>query len=152
MTFTNTNLLVLAFVLPLAILFAVLQHTRRRRRVAAALGDARLVARLGGAGLSRFPWLRLSFLLLAGVALGLAAAGPRWGMRELETTTRSRSIVFALDISKSMNARDVQPSRLERERILARRILRELASDRIGLVVFAGRAYILAPLTTDHGA
>ncbi|HSL71489.1 MAG TPA: VWA domain-containing protein, partial [Longimicrobiales bacterium] len=152
MSFTDRNLLLLAVLLPLLILFAVLRHARRRRRVAAALGEARLVARLGGASLTRFPWLRLVLLTLAAVTLGLAAAGPRWGIRELETSTRSRSIVFALDISKSMNARDVQPSRLERERILARRILRELAADRIGLVVFAGRAYILAPLTTDHGA
>ena len=152
MIFANTDFLVLAAVLPILVGLAVWLYYRRRKRVAAALGDSKLLARLGGGDLSRFPTVRLLLLTLAALALGLAAAEPRWGMRDLETRTQSRSIVFALDISKSMNARDVLPNRLERERVLARRILRELASDRIGLVVFAGRAYILSPLTTDHGA
>jgi Ca-activated chloride channel homolog len=150
--FANTDFLVLALVLPILVGSAVWLYYRRRKRVAAALGDSKLLARLGGGDLTRFPTLRLLLLTLAALALGLAAAEPRWGMRDLESRTQSRSIVFALDISKSMNARDVLPNRLERERVLARRVLRELASDRIGLVVFAGRAYILSPLTTDHGA
>ena len=152
MTFTNTNWLVLAIVLPLLVLIAVWRYHKRRQRVAAALADANLLERLGGGDLNRFPTRRLILLTLAAAALGLAAAEPRWGLRDISTHSQSRSIVFALDISKSMNARDVLPNRLERERVLARRILRELGNDRIGLVVFAGRAYILSPLTTDHGA
>jgi Ca-activated chloride channel family protein len=151
-TLGNANYLGLAAVLPALVGFAVWRYYTRRKRVAAALGDSRLLARLGGGDLARFPTVRLVLLTLAAIALGFAASEPRWGMRDLESRTQSRSIVFALDISKSMYARDLLPNRLERERVLARRILRELASDRIGLVVFAGRAYILSPLTTDHGA
>jgi Ca-activated chloride channel family protein len=69
-----------------------------------------------------------------------------------EGQSSSLSAVLALDISRSMLATDVSPDRLERERLFARRILRELPGDRLGLVVFAGRAYVLAPLTVDHSA
>jgi Ca-activated chloride channel family protein len=152
MTFTDRDLLFLIALLPVLVAVSMLRYVRRRRRVAAALGDARLLPRLGAAGLQQFPWLRFILLTCAAAVLGIAAAGPRWGISEGRTETRARSIVLAVDISKSMLARDVQPNRLERERVMARRILRELASDRIGLVVFAGRAYILSPLTSDHSA
>jgi Ca-activated chloride channel family protein len=152
MTFAQPNLLFLALLLPLAAGLLVFRYARRRVRVAQTLGDRALLARLGGAGLARFPRLRLLLIVLATATLGVAAAGPRWGLRSVENQMRTRSVVLALDISKSMLARDVQPNRLERERLIARRVLRDLIADRIGLVVFAGRAYILSPLTTDHGA
>ena len=82
----------------------------------------------------------------------MAAAGPRWGLESVEEQTAAADLVLALDVSKSMLARDVPPNRLERERVLARRVLRELPGDRIGMVAFAGRAYILSPMTVDHGA
>lgn len=151
-TFTERDLLVLVVLLPALIAFGISRYARRRRRVAAVLGDAQLLPRLGASGLHRFPWLRLALLVAAAAALGFAAAGPRWGLKEERRESRTRSIVLAIDISKSMLARDLQPNRLERERIVARRVLRELAADRIGLVVFAGRAYILSPLTSDHSA
>lgn len=152
MTFTEPDLLFLVAFLPVAVGFFLFRYAQRRRRVASVMGDDRLLLRLGGHGLKRFPLRRFLLLTLAAAVLGLAAAGPRWGLRSAENNTRSRSIVLALDISKSMLARDVQPNRLERERLIARRVLRDLVTDRIGLVVFAGRAYILSPLTTDHSA
>ena len=152
MIFAARELLVLGVVLPILIAWCVWRYARRRRRVADALAEARLLERLGASGLLNFPWLRLVVLMLAASALGVAAAGPQWGVREITAESRSRNIVLAIDISKSMLARDLQPSRLERARVLARRALRDLATDRIGLVVFAGRAYILSPLTTDHSA
>jgi Ca-activated chloride channel family protein len=124
----------------------------RRAAAARALGDAALVERLGGRDLSRFPTHRLLLVGGAVFLLAIAASGPRWGTRVVEGATSSRSIVLALDVSKSMLAPDVEPNRLERQRVFVRRLLRELAGDRIGLVVFAGRAYMLSPLTIDHSA
>jgi Ca-activated chloride channel family protein len=141
-----------SIVLPIVIGLLVLLYVRRRRRVARALGDSDLLARLGGADLARFPWERLLLLVPAAVLLGLAAAGPHWGIKAVEGESRSLNVVLALDISKSMLARDVAPNRLERERLLVRRLLRDLAQERVGMIVFAGRAYILAPLTSDQGA
>ncbi|MHB1170240.1 MAG: VWA domain-containing protein [Longimicrobiales bacterium] len=152
MTFDRPDLLWLAVLLPAAAVAFLLLYARRRRRVAQALGDAALLERLGGRGLAAFPWRRLLLVVPAAAALGFAALGPRWGTREGVTESRSANVVLAMDISKSMLAPDVTPDRLERARLLARRIVREMRTDRIGLVVFAGRAYVLSPLTTDHGA
>ena len=152
MSFTERDLLLLAIVLPIVIGYLIFRHVRRRRTVARLLGDSKLLARLGGADLARFPVERLLLLVPAAVLLGIAAAGPHWGIKAVEGESRSLNVVLALDISKSMLARDVAPNRLERERLLVRRLLRDLAQERVGMVVFAGRAYILAPLTNDQGA
>lgn len=152
MTFNDRDLLLLAVVLPAILVFLLLRHVRRRRRVAFLLGDSNLISRLGGADLTRFPKERFALLLPAALALGIAAAGPRWGIKAVEGESRSLNVVLALDISKSMLARDVSPNRLERERLMVRRLLRDLAQERVGMVVFAGRAYILSPLTSDQSA
>lgn len=152
MSFARPDLLALAMALPLLLLLGLLGHARRRRRVAALLGDAALISRLGGGELRRFPAVRVLLIALAGVAIGLAAAGPRWGRAAVPAQSRALDIVLALDVSKSMLASDVTPTRLERQRLLVRRLLRELPADRFGLVAFAGRAYVLSPVTIDHGA
>lgn len=151
-SFGRPDLLPLALLLPGFVLLAVLLWVRRRRAAARALGAPALLERLGAGDLARAPWGRAVLLIGAAVAVGAAAAGPRWGLETVEEETRSADVVMALDVSKSMLARDVSPNRLERERVLARRVLRELPGDRIGMVAFAGRAYVLAPMTVDHSA
>ncbi len=86
--------------------------------------------------------------LLAMVGL----AGPRLGRTEITTETRALSLVFAVDISRSMLAEDVPPNRLQRSVREARRLIEDLEGDRLGLIAFAGQSYILAPLTVDGGA
>lgn len=152
MSFARPDLLPLALLLPLILALAVWLFARRRARIAAAFSDRHLLARLGGADLLRFPSRRLLLIAGAGLCLGLAAMGPRWGYVATEGRTLSMNVVIAADISKSMLAPDIEPNRLERARLFARRMLRELPGDRLGLVVFAGRAYILSPLTVDHSA
>jgi len=151
-SFDHPELLWFVVGLPAAVSLGVWAWTRRRRRAARVLGSSELLARLGAGDLSRFPATRTALLVVAAGAIGMAAAGPRWGLESVEERTSSADLVLALDVSKSMLARDVAPNRLERERVFARRLLRELPTDRIGLVAFAGRAYVLAPLTVDHGA
>lgn len=152
MTFARPELAWLAVALPLLVCVAVYGYARRRRRVAAALGDPVLISRLGGPGFDPFPARRAAALAAAAAALGLAATGPQWGLRPVEGRVTSQDIVLVLDVSRSMLVSDVVPSRLERQRLLARQLLRELEGSRIGLVAFAGRAYILSPLTVDRSA
>jgi Ca-activated chloride channel family protein len=151
MTLSRPDLLWFAIFLPALVTAAIFGYYRRRR-VARVLGDLGLIRRIGGAGLDRFPIRCLLLLAPAALLIGLAAAGPQWGTERVETGGRSLNLVLALDVSKSMLARDLEPNRLERQRLFATRLLHELRGDRIGLVVFAGRAYTLAPLTTDHSA
>jgi len=151
-TLDHPALLWLAVLLPVLVGIGVVGYALRRRRALRNLGDARMMLRLGAGDLQSFPTRRFVLLLLAAAGLGVAAAGPRWGVISVDDRSPSLNLVFALDVSKSMLARDADPSRLERERTLARRLLRELPSDRVGLVAFAGRAYTLSPMTVDHGA
>lgn len=152
MSFARPDWLWLAGALPLCALLLVWLVRRRRMRVAARLGERALLARLGLARADRWPWSTSLLLTLAAAALGLAAAGPQWGTETLPGRNEARNVVLAVDVSRSMLARDLEPNRLERERLLARRLLREMPGERFGLVAFAGRAYILSPLTVDYGA
>lgn len=94
---------------------------------------------------------KLSFLLGSFVAIIFALAN----LQAADQTTISRKsgsdVVFALDVSKSMLAKDLSPDRLTRAKILLETVLSKMTNNRVGLVVFAGRAYLQAPLTTDYG-
>lgn len=152
MSFARPDLLPLALIVPALLLLALWLYARRRRQIAHAFSDPHLLERLGGAQLLRFPVLRVVLIVTAGLALGFSAAGPQWGLRATDGRALSLNVVIAADISRSMLAPDLEPNRLERSRLFARRLLRELRGDRFGLVVFAGRAYVLSPLTVDHSA
>jgi len=98
-----------------------------------------------------------SFLKIIVVSLGLAflvisLANPKMGTK-LETIKRQGvDIVFALDVSKSMLAEDIAPSRLDKAKQIISKIIDNLGSDRVGIIVYAGNAYPLLPITTDHAA
>ena len=90
-------------------------------------------------------------LLLAGLTLLVtAAARPQWGDREERVTSRSRNLVIAIDVSRSMLARDVHPNRLERARVDVMDLIDELKGDRAALLAFRHRGTLLCPLTTDY--
>lgn len=144
-------LLHLIALFPALLLAALLLWWRRRREVAEALGDPALVRRLAGADLRRFPGGRAALLLPAGALLGVAAAGPRWGAAEAGAPGRG-DVVLVLDASNSMLVQDVAPSRLERERALARALVDGLAGSRVGLIAFGGSGHALSPLTSDGSA
>jgi len=94
-----------------------------------------------------------AFALAVATTVAMAAvAGPRWGSRVVTAETKGLNIVLAVDISRSMLAEDVEPSRLERAKHQARRLVQDLSGDRIGLLAFAGQSFILAPLTIDASA
>jgi len=67
-------------------------------------------------------------------------------------TRQGVDVMIALDVSKSMLAEDIQPNRLQRAKLMVSKLIEKLQNDRVGLVVFAGRAYLQMPLTSDHGA
>ena len=90
-------------------------------------------------------------LLWIGLVFGIIAlARPQWGLIEEPVFDQSREIVIALDLSRSMLAPDVRPSRLERARLLIKDLLDGLRGERVGLVVFAGTAFLQVPLSADY--
>jgi len=137
-----------------AVMGAVLVYLWQRKRKTAqdALGSSGMLERLTRIDLTGSPYRRGVLVGAALGLLGLAMAGPQWGAQEVEEQTRALNLVLVLDVSESMWAEDVRPNRLERQRLEARRLVNELAGQRIGLIAFAGAAYVLSPLTIDHGA
>ena len=97
-------------------------------------------------------WFVYALYALAMACIIIAVAQPRWGEERLEIPDKGRNIFIAIDTSRSMLARDVPPDRLTRARLAAHDLVMELSGERIGLLAFAGRAYLQAPLTTDHEA
>ena len=123
-----------------------------RRRALAQFGDFELVQKLS-ATLSRRGRAAKSVLMLVAVAfLILALARPQFGTRVETVRSEGQDVMVALDVSRSMLAEDVAPNRLERARLEIMRILQRLDGDRIGLVAFAGNAFVQSPLTVDYGA
>jgi Ca-activated chloride channel family protein len=144
MTIDSVLLLGLAPVIALAA--GLLAWRARRARIQAALlwAPEQRVARGGRAG----PWL----LGAACLAAGVGAAGPRWGTTETEMEGRALNLAIGVDISRSMLAEDAAPSRLQRAVRESRRLVQDARGDRLALLAFAGRSYILTPLTLDDGA
>ena len=152
MTFDRPYLLALAALLPaLAVALLVLGARRRRIRLA-RLGKGPAVERLLPASVRAPVWpraLRLAGALLLG---GVALAGPRWGAERGIVRGEGIDVVLALDASNSMLAADERPSRLERMKQEVRRLRSLAPGDRVALIAFAGRSYILTPLTVDDSA
>ncbi|MBN1206771.1 MAG: VWA domain-containing protein [Myxococcaceae bacterium] len=132
-------------------LLALVIALRRGSRVRALLTE-RLAPKLAP-GVSEWrPAVQGGLYGLGLMLFGLALAQPQCGSTTEMTKRKGIDVVVVLDASKSMLARDVQPSRLERAKLELTTLLDELKGDRVGLVVFAGDAFIQSPLTSDYSA
>ena len=101
--------------------------------------------------LNRWAWKhRLTFSGL--ILLIFAASGPQIGTRVAPVERKGIDLVFALDVSESMNAQDVKPSRLEKAKFEISQMINQLKGDRVGLIVFAGSSHLYLPLTSDYEA
>ena len=151
MQFANLSALYFLWLVPL--LGALyLWSARRKRKATAAFGDQSLMAKLSQS-LSPVRDRLKSGLVLAGVFfLVLALARPQWGERTEEVVRTGVDVFIALDTSLSMDATDVAPSRLEKARHMAANLIDRLQGNRVGLIVFAGSAFVQCPLTLDDGA
>jgi Ca-activated chloride channel family protein len=93
----------------------------------------------------------LKYFLLAGAAsfCGLALLGPAWGSNNRTVNIMGREIYFLLDVSASMNCKDLQPSRLEKVKTELKKVIRAMRGDKMGLIVFTSQGFVQCPLTTD---
>ncbi len=143
---------VAAAILPIisALVFR-LWHRRRVKRLS-QLGVEAAIERLAPQGVRRAPVGRAVRVSLAIGLATLAFSGPRWGSGSNVEHSEGIDVVLAMDASLSMLAQDERPSRLERMKQDVRRFRASSPGDRVALLAFAGRSYILSPLTTDDGA
>lgn len=141
--------LVFLALVPLAWLLLFTGDSLVRRRLQALLGQASQ-SLLRGIGRQRPLSYVLWTLILAAIAIALAR--PRWGYEWREVNRQGVDIMVVLDVSRSMDAQDIRPSRLARAKREVIDLIRMLEGDRVGLVVFAGVAFVQCPLTIDYKA
>lgn len=147
----NPQYLYALALIPVAlVLFFLYRAWQKRQRK--AFGESHLLRYLAPERSQSKPWLKFILLLLALASLIIALVNPRIGTR-LETVKRvGVDLVFAVDVSRSMLAEDVQPNRLAKAKQIISRCLDQLVSDRVGMIAYAGRAYPQLPITTDYNA
>lgn len=125
---------------------------RNRKRALGRLAEAKLLPQLAEQVAWRSRTIKATLLALGILFMLIALIGPQWGFRWQEVRRRGVDLIIALDVSKSMLAQDVKPSRLERAKLAIQELLPLLKGDRIGLVAFAGTSFVQCPLTVDYGA
>jgi len=96
--------------------------------------------------------IRTILILIALALFTVALAGPKIGTEVREVQRRGVNMLIALDLSRSMNAEDVKPSRLQKAKFEISRLIERLRGDRVGLMVFTGEAFIQSPMTMDYSA
>ncbi len=151
MNFTDQWLLVLLSLVPLLLLVYFFAW-RKWKQKTAMVGDSRLVNLLTANRSPIRSVLRISLVILSAALLVLALANLQKPSEKSEVTRKGVDIMIALDVSKSMLAQDIQPDRLTRAKQFLQKLVDRLPDDRIGIVLFAGRAYLQMPLSTDHSA
>ncbi|MFB3130983.1 MAG: VWA domain-containing protein [Rhodothermales bacterium] len=129
-------------------LWAAWQRQKAFRR----FGQRTLVSKLAAAVSTRRRRWKAALVVLGVLLLALTLAGPQIGSKLREIKREGVDMIIALDVSTSMMAEDVAPNRLERAKNEIKKLLTDLRGDRVGLVIFAGDAFIQCPLTTDYGA
>lgn len=147
--FANIEILWLLLTIPVFIV-AYIGYIRHKRRQLQAFGDPELVATLMPNASHIRPHVKFGLTLLALTLLIIAAARPQFGKSEKTIKRQGIEVMVALDISNSMLAEDVAPNRLERAKQMLSRMIDKMTNDRIGLIIFAGEAYVQLPITCDY--
>ena len=147
------NSLYLWFLLLIPILWgAFWAFGRYQKKKTEKLFDERLINSLRKNYWSRGDKIRLGCFLAAMFFFIVALAGPKIGTEIREVEQSGVNMLIALDLSRSMNAEDVPPSRLEKAKLEINRLVDRLEGDRVGLIVFTGEAYVQSPITQDYSA
>ena len=147
--FAHPDFLYLLLLLPAAILLFILNEIRKKKALK-RLGDMNLVSGLVPEMSGIRPLIKFGLQLFALLAGVIMLARPQFGSKIEDVKKQGVEVIIALDVSNSMLAEDIQPDRLTRAKQAISRLVDDLDNDKIGLIVFAGDAYIQIPITTDY--
>ncbi len=152
MRFEHPHLLWLLLVVPPALALFFWRREHSRQKLHAQFIQARLLGALTAGISPQRRKFRNALMVAASVFLILALARPQYGFDLQEVEEHGLDIVVAIDTSKSMLAQDIAPNRLERAKLAALELMQDARTDRLGLVAFAGQAFLESPLTVDDTA
>ena len=147
--FAQAQYLLLLLLIPFFFIIQTVVLKMRRRRIR-KFGDEALVEALMPSYAKARVWVRLTLFSIGFLFFVVGLSRPQIGAKLKEHQTRGAEIMIVLDVSNSMLAEDYSPNRLERAKLAISRIVDKLQEDRIGLIVFAGDAFVQLPITTDY--
>ena len=147
--FAQPDMLYLLLLIPVIAALAVLSDVLRRRRLS-RFGDLAVITQLMPDVSPRRSTYKAVCYLAAAVFMIFALARPQLGSKLREVTREGIEMMLAVDVSNSMLAQDIEPSRLERTKYAIGRLLESLGQDRVGLIAFAGDAFVQLPVTSDY--
>ncbi len=148
--FAAEQWLMLLWAVPLAALIAAYAIAQRRSAAHRFVAAGMLPRVSQGRSLARLV-IKSLLVILAIAAVAVALARPQWGTKPESSIAKGRDVCFIIDVSKSMLAEDLAPTRLDRAKLWVRDALRVIKGDRIALVAFAGESVVKCPLTIDYG-
>lgn len=148
MRFANPECLYLLLFIPLLIIVYVYSNFKRRKRLK-EYGDMELLRELMPDVSAYRPDVKFWLAVLAFLLLVIALARPQFGSKMKTVTRQGIETVIALDISNSMLAEDIAPNRLEKSKKIISKLIGKFENDKIGLIVFAGDAFVQLPITND---
>ena len=144
--FEHPDYFLLLAVIPLLLLLWISWWIWRKRALRSLGNTTYILPDIPG---GRF-WLKNTLIMAAIAFLALAWANPQLGAKKQTVTQESSDVFIALDISQSMLCQDVAPSRLELSKIFIQKLVQKLAGERVGLIFFAGNAFLQMPLSSDY--
>jgi Ca-activated chloride channel family protein len=147
--FAHPDFLYLLLLLPAVVLLFILNEIRKRKALK-RLGDVTLVSGLVPEMSGIRPVIKFILQLIAVSSGIIMLSRPQFGSKIEDVKKQGVEVIIALDVSNSMLAEDIQPDRLTRAKQAITRLVDDLDNDKIGLIVFAGDAYIQIPITTDY--
>lgn len=149
--FAHPELLYFLIIIPVLVIFYVIM-TGKKKKAIAAFGNPELLEPLMPLlsfrrGFWKFMmWMFALFFVIIGVA------GPQFGSKLQQIKKQGVELMIVLDVSNSMMAQDIKPSRLDKAKMAISRMVEKLSNDKVGLIVFAGDAYVQLPITTDYSS
>ncbi len=149
--FANAYILWALVLVPLLIIIFMLVR-RWKKKALASLGDKGVITRIMPQVSSSRPTLKFIFFIVAYTLLIIGIADPQVGNHIDEVKKKGADIMIVLDVSNSMLSQDFAPNRLENAKRALAQLIDNLHEDRIGIIVFAGEAYVQMPITTDYSA
>ena len=147
--FAHPEYFYLMLVIPAFVVLFILSRLNRLRSLR-LFGDRALIAQLMPSASGNRPFIKFTVWMLALAFIIGALAQPQFGSKLVTSKRKGVELIIALDVSNSMMAEDIKPNRLERAKRAIAKLTERLRNDKIGLIVFAGQAYVQLPITTDY--
>lgn len=149
--FAHPELLYLLLVIPLLIAFFVVMRQKKKKAIAEFGNPELLKPLMPLLSFKRGTW-KFVMLMIALLFVIVGVAGPQFGSKLQQVKKKGVELMIVLDVSNSMLAQDIKPNRLEKAKMAISRMVEKLSNDKVGLIVFAGDAYVQLPITTDYSS